>query len=279
MAERLRSNGIKVWLDEAEINIGDSLTEKIGQAIDKTDYFGVVLSHNSVNSEWVQKELQVAMQKEFSNRKVVVLPLLIETVEIPPFLRDKMYADFTTPQKYEEQFPKLLKALGFPVEEIFVRDKGVGTDEVTITKKQEESPSYITHSEAKLSNFDDIRITGLDDKKSYKPDANMKLYNLYLTMSSNPPTEWQQIFEAERRFPRHSMWRRAWIEGEYIVIHCVPEELEKYHLNDLRQDVKNANIKYRKYLTELAQMELREVKREKEESEQIDDLRRRLKFD
>ena len=89
LAERLRGYGVKVWLDEAEIKVGESLSTKIGKAIDENDYVGVVLSQNSINSEWVQRELQVAIHKEFSKKQVVVLPMLLEKVEIPPFLRDK----------------------------------------------------------------------------------------------------------------------------------------------------------------------------------------------
>jgi len=76
------------------------------------DYFAVILSRHSVRSEWVQRELQVAMQRELQERKVVVLPLLLEAVEMPPFLRDKLYADFTTPENCDATFPKLLEALG-----------------------------------------------------------------------------------------------------------------------------------------------------------------------
>jgi hypothetical protein len=61
LAEYLRSYGVKVLLDEAEITIGDSLPDKIGEAIEGTDYVAVVLSHNSINSEWVQRELQIAL--------------------------------------------------------------------------------------------------------------------------------------------------------------------------------------------------------------------------
>jgi hypothetical protein len=111
LADKLREVGVHVWLDEAEIKIGDSLTERIGQAITEMDYFGVVLSRNSIASEWVQRELQVAMQRELKERKVIVLPLLLEPVEIPPFLRDKLYADFTSSNRFTEIFPKLLKAL------------------------------------------------------------------------------------------------------------------------------------------------------------------------
>ena len=64
----------------------------------------------------MQRELQIALQKEIKGKKVVVLPILIETVEIPPFLKDKLYADFTSPDKFEHELPKLLRALGATVE-------------------------------------------------------------------------------------------------------------------------------------------------------------------
>ena len=102
---------------------------------------------------------------------------------------------------------------------------------------------------------------------------------MYLKLSNIPPVEWEKIFEAERRFPRHTMWRRAWVEGQFIIIHCVPDELEKYHLRDLRQDVDNSNKKYRDYLKEIAQKELREQQKEQEEFSKLKDIKNRLGFD
>jgi hypothetical protein len=61
LASQLSSKGIKVWLDEAEINIGDSLSEKIGSAINEMSYFVIILSDHSISSQWVKRELQVAM--------------------------------------------------------------------------------------------------------------------------------------------------------------------------------------------------------------------------
>ena len=75
----------------------------------------MVLSSNSVNSEWVQRELQLALQKELEEENIIVLPLLLEQVQIPPFLRGKFYADFTTPAKFEESFLRLRRSLGVPV--------------------------------------------------------------------------------------------------------------------------------------------------------------------
>jgi hypothetical protein len=108
----LNARGVEdVWVDEAEIMIGDSLQEKIEDAITKTRYFGVVLSPRSVKSRWVKKELELAMQLEMENDSVVVLPLLFEKCEIPPFLRTKVYADFTSPEAYNDSLEKLTRRL------------------------------------------------------------------------------------------------------------------------------------------------------------------------
>lgn len=115
LASKLEEHEVEVWLDEKKIYIGDSLTKKIGEAIVDTDYMAAVISNNSINSEWVQKELQIAMNEEIEYKEVIVLPLLIEEIrkkDMPPFLRDKLYADFTSPDKYEKSFKKLLNTLG-----------------------------------------------------------------------------------------------------------------------------------------------------------------------
>jgi hypothetical protein len=274
LADHLRQSGIKVWLDEAEINIGDSLTEKIGEAIQGTDFVGVVLSHNSINSEWVQRELQVALQKEIKGRRVVVLPILIEQVEIPHFLKDKLYADFTSSDKFEHELQKLLKALSVTVQ----KEKVIPEIKQPVDIPQRK-PAHLIPIERKLTSFEDIKILEIDDTKSYKPDPTKFLFNIYLKLSDLPPSEWQQIFDAERRFPRHTMWRKAWIEGEYIIIHCVPDEIEKYHASDLKEDVMNSNQKYRQYMTEEAQKEAKKTERVRSESNQLKELKQKIKFD
>jgi len=269
LADRLSRLGVKVWIDEAEIKIGDSLTEKIGSAIEKTDFVGIVLSRNSINSQWVQKELQIALQEEFRKKKVVVLPLLLEPVELPPFLRDKLYADFTSPEKFSQSFPKLLEALKIPKEK---------SDALIVETKIEKPSVKVSKAEETLSNFIDVTIMDLDLERSYKPDESKFLYNMYLKLSTRPSDDWVQIFNAERRFPRHTMWRDAWIEREFIIINCVPEELEKIHLGDLKEDVLNANTKYRQYLFEQAQHEAKEKDHEKTEIEKLQNLKKRLDF-
>lgn len=101
LAQDLQTAGVRVWIDEAEIMIGDSLIEKIRQGIDEMEYVGVVLSQNSVESRWVQEELDIAMNQQIEGRRVKVLPLLLDDCELPGFLQGKLYADFQAPERYE----------------------------------------------------------------------------------------------------------------------------------------------------------------------------------
>ena len=55
LADKLRAAGLRVWVDEAELQVGDSLLSKIADGIRDADYLAVVLSQSSVSSEWVRK--------------------------------------------------------------------------------------------------------------------------------------------------------------------------------------------------------------------------------
>ena len=96
LANALQSKDISVWYDKWEIKVGDSLSKKISEGITQSTWLAVVLSNKSVKSTWVEKELNAAMSKELADKKVVVLPILIEECSIPLFLQDKKYADFRT---------------------------------------------------------------------------------------------------------------------------------------------------------------------------------------
>jgi len=62
-----------------------------------------VISKKSIESEWVRRELGAALVREFSEKKVVVLPLLLDYCQLPPFLLDKRYVDFRQ-QHHEKLF-------------------------------------------------------------------------------------------------------------------------------------------------------------------------------
>lgn len=112
--------------------------------------------------------------------------------------------------------------------------------------------------------FTDVRIVGVDKQRTRKPDPSLDLYDVHLQLSSRPPADWGRVFEAQRSFPRHTMWRRAWVDGSYIVVNCGLDELQRYHIPDLKTDVAAANDKYRELLRQ-AQAQQTQTERKAEE--------------
>lgn len=109
LATDLTAAGIKVWLDEQNIRVGDSIPDKIDQGLASSDYFLIALSEHSAKSDWVKKELNTALISEIAKRKVKILPVLLSKTELPSIISDKKYADFT--KSYKEALQELLAAI------------------------------------------------------------------------------------------------------------------------------------------------------------------------
>lgn len=122
LAKRLTDHGVKVWIDEAELGIGDSLIERIGSAIEKADFLGVVISDATNRSNWVRHELRMAVNREIESGRLFVLPILVEKCQIPFFLIGKKYADFTTAAAAEKSFRVLLRTLQRPPDATTITD-------------------------------------------------------------------------------------------------------------------------------------------------------------
>jgi hypothetical protein len=83
-----------IWMDRWELNVGDSLTQKIEESLTDSSAILVVLSKNSIESPWCRRELTAGLVRELEERKTLVLPVIKDDCKIPLFLRDKLYADF-----------------------------------------------------------------------------------------------------------------------------------------------------------------------------------------
>ncbi|MEA1945284.1 MAG: toll/interleukin-1 receptor domain-containing protein [Euryarchaeota archaeon] len=119
LVEDLGSSGLNVTLDERALAPGDSLLKIFGE-IGTSDFLIPVLSANSVESNWVRKELGVAIVKEIEEDTFKVIPVVKEgeqfnqlrenlSTELKEALRDKLMARFDN-EPYEEAFRKLLGA-------------------------------------------------------------------------------------------------------------------------------------------------------------------------
>jgi hypothetical protein len=127
--------------------------------------------------------------------------------------------------------------------------------------------------------FVDIKIVGLEDDLTVESPNNPALRYIYLRLSQTPPPLWQKHFAESRKIARHTKWRNIWIDRKYLVVECVPEEIETHHLNDLKKDVYFANSKYREYLQHQVKTEHRSAQTQLIERERLREMKGRLNFD
>ena len=127
--------------------------------------------------------------------------------------------------------------------------------------------------------FEEIRITDLDVDMTQPSQEAPGFRRLYLKLSEEPPREWVRLFEQERRFPPHRIWRNAWVIGGHIVVECVPEELEQFQLNHLKEDVANTNRKFPECAATKKAEILQQLREREEARKQLEELRAKLRFD
>lgn len=94
LALALKSNGLRVWYDEFELRIGDSLRRKIDQGLANSRFGIVVLSKEFIRKGWTNYELDGIITKSMTDEQIV-LPIWHnitkkEVIEFSPSLADKL---------------------------------------------------------------------------------------------------------------------------------------------------------------------------------------------
>ena len=98
------------WLDDWEILAGESIPDKVSKGIEEADFVLVVLSENAIQSQWVKIEWQTKFWLEVSTTNTIVIPILIESCEIPALLKTKKYINFQN--NYSEGLSELAYSIG-----------------------------------------------------------------------------------------------------------------------------------------------------------------------
>lgn len=95
LKEDLNENNIETWFDEDQLDIGDSLIEKIESSLEESTHFLIILSPNSVNSDWVKLELNKAIQQVSKRLMNKIIPVQYRECEIPKELKGLIYYDLS----------------------------------------------------------------------------------------------------------------------------------------------------------------------------------------
>jgi hypothetical protein len=110
LAVDLSALGHQPWFDDWDILAGESIPEKISSGIEEADFVVVVLSRHAVESKWVANEWQAKYWNEIIERRVAVIPVLLDECNIPTLLRTKKYIDFRV--GYPDALDQLVDAIG-----------------------------------------------------------------------------------------------------------------------------------------------------------------------
>lgn len=90
----LQESSIRTWMATREIKPGDDWQLKVKENLQVCDYFFAIVSKSSNESQWTQWEFQMAIQNEINFNKPIVIPILMENVIIPNYLKHRQYVDF-----------------------------------------------------------------------------------------------------------------------------------------------------------------------------------------
>jgi hypothetical protein len=95
VAEELTRHGIKVWIDHAQIRLGDSFVRRIEEGLNAATHVLVLLSKQSVLSDWVREEINTAKIFAINGEKRIIPVLLngFEPTDIPILLASHIYVD------------------------------------------------------------------------------------------------------------------------------------------------------------------------------------------
>jgi hypothetical protein len=93
LAKALNYCAIDVWLDDWELDVGQSLTEEIAEAMDGSRYIAILITENYNTSVWTKTEYKKALSREQKEGRTVMLPLIVGEAQIPDFIEDKVYID------------------------------------------------------------------------------------------------------------------------------------------------------------------------------------------
>jgi hypothetical protein len=128
----LQSSNFEVWLDQSNLEFGEPFYEQIKIAIEKADYLLVLMSTESLKSDWIRREVELALGRG----KGLIVPVLIDRDAIPLIpmhLRSIQWLDLSDPSSYNNELHRF-------VQQIEARDQERQTEAETRRRSQEPEP-------------------------------------------------------------------------------------------------------------------------------------------
>ena len=117
----LQNKNVRCWYAPEDLKIGDRFQEKIEDSIRLHDKLLIVLSEASVNSAWVEREVQAAREREDRTGKPVLFPIRLDdavmnankawTADLRRTRHIGDFANWMNHDSYQQAFDRLLRDL------------------------------------------------------------------------------------------------------------------------------------------------------------------------
>ncbi|HET9183301.1 MAG TPA: toll/interleukin-1 receptor domain-containing protein [Candidatus Angelobacter sp.] len=128
----LEKMGVRCWFAPKDLRIGEKLRSSFDEAINSHDKLLILLSESSLNSIWVEKEVETAFEKEKQQRRTVLLPICLDDAVMETnqawasdIRRARNIGDFRNwrnPDSYKNSFDRLLQDLQLRSESASMQD-------------------------------------------------------------------------------------------------------------------------------------------------------------
>src|SRR5205807_164463 len=104
LAERLKGDGIRVWLDVWEIRSGHSFTTKIEEGLERSRLLILCTSANTYGSDWAAMESQTFRFRDPLNKERRFIQLRLDDTKPRGSLIQHAYLDWRKEAQDEEYF-------------------------------------------------------------------------------------------------------------------------------------------------------------------------------
>jgi|ERR1051325_530571 hypothetical protein len=109
LAKEIVDAGHKVWLDEWNIKLGDSIVGRMQEGLEDASYLVLCYSSAGVLAPWISREWMSALARQMNTSSVKLLPVILTGGTPPAILSDIQYADLTV--DWDAGVKRLLRAI------------------------------------------------------------------------------------------------------------------------------------------------------------------------
>lgn len=74
----LQQSNVRCWFAPEDLKIGDKFRKRTDESIRIYDKLMVILSQNSIESAWVEEEVEAALKKERAQNDLVLFPVRLD---------------------------------------------------------------------------------------------------------------------------------------------------------------------------------------------------------